>query len=327
MSYARRHSTNVCPGNRVRYTLGVQKGDHLAVGLSFKSLGHLEDGPDTFVDALLDALGPDGTLMMNTYTEFFYRTEVELGWVDYVFDADSSRVNTGIVPEIFRQRKESIRSRHPTNSVAASGKYADYLTEGHDEEAAAYLPYARLSDIGGKYLAIGIGDRLVGFRHQAQHAARLLHIVPWVRVVTFKSGDGQTKLFALRDRGGCVRRLPELVSDLRERGFVREGRVGGASALLVPARESLHIMTAALTNNPERNLCHYLLCYWCRELERRMGLFGAVENPRFFQRNPLAIRLVALLNQVRETDSRIVAYPKRLVKQHLLSGRHRVISG
>ena len=144
MSYARRHSTNVCPGNRVRYTLGVQKGDHLAVGLSFKSLGHLEDGPDTFVDALLDALGPDGTLMMNTYTEFFYRTEVELGWVDYVFDADSSRVNTGIVPEIFRQRKESIRSRHPTNSVAASGKYADYLTEGHDEEAATYLPYAEV---------------------------------------------------------------------------------------------------------------------------------------------------------------------------------------
>ena len=153
--------------------------------------------------------------MMNTYTEFFYRTEVELGWVDYVFDADSTRANTGIVPEVFRQRKESIRSRHPTNSVAASGRYASYLTRSHDEGAGAYSPYEKLAEIGGKYLAIGIGDRLVGFRHQAQYTAGLLHVVPWVRVVKFKSGTAPTKLFTLKEHGGCTRRLAELVSDLR----------------------------------------------------------------------------------------------------------------
>ena len=96
--------------------------------------------------------------MMNAYTEFFYKTEVDLGWVDYRFDPDSTRANTGIAPDLFWRRSQSIRSRHPTNSVAASGQYANYLTEGHDEHASTYQPYARLSDVNGKYLAIGIGD-------------------------------------------------------------------------------------------------------------------------------------------------------------------------
>ena len=199
--------------------MGVQRGDHVAVGLSYKSIGSVEGGPGTLIDALVETVGPDGTVMMNTFTEFFYTTEVARGWVDYVFDPDLTRVNTGIVPEIFRKRPESIRSSHPTHSVAAAGTHAAYLTRDHDERADAYLPYARFAEVKGKYLAVGIGDRLVGFRHQAQHAAGLLHIVPWVRAVRFKSRHGRTKLFMLRDRGGCVKRLADLVQDLREKGF------------------------------------------------------------------------------------------------------------
>ncbi len=234
---------------------------------------------------------------MNTFTEFFNPVEVRAGWTDYVFDVDSTAVNTGIVPECFRKREGSIRSRHPTSSVAALGKCADYLTRAHDERAPAYLPFARLADLCGKYVAIGIGDKLAGLRHHAQWSAGLLDVVPWVRVVRFRCEDGQTQLFTWRDRGGCTRRLPELVSDLRENGIVQEGMVGEASALLVPAKESLHIMTAALRKHPERNLCDHLLCYWCRELERRRDLFDAVAHPRFFQRSALAIRLVAVANQ------------------------------
>lgn len=296
--------------------MGVQRGDHVAVGLSYKSIGSVEGGPETLIDALVDTVGPEGTVMMNTFTEFFYTTEVARGWVDYVFDPDSTRVNTGIVPETFRKRPESIRSRHPTNSVAAAGKHAAYLTRDHDERAEAYLPYKRLAEINGKYVAVGIGERLVGLRHQAQQAAGLLHVVPWVRVVRFKSHDGQTKLFRLRDRGGCVTRLVDLVQDLREHGLVRDGMIGEASAILVPAQESLEVMTSALTDHPERNLCDSLVCYWCRELERRMDLFAAIENPKSFQRHGLAVHVLALINRLREADSPLVARAKGLIKKH-----------
>ncbi len=44
--------------------LGVDAGDTLLVHSSYKSLGPVEGGPQTVIDALLAALGPDGTLIM-----------------------------------------------------------------------------------------------------------------------------------------------------------------------------------------------------------------------------------------------------------------------
>ena len=51
---------------------GVNKGDHLAVALSFKSIGYVEGGPDAFIDALIEAIGPNGTIMMPTFTSHFH---------------------------------------------------------------------------------------------------------------------------------------------------------------------------------------------------------------------------------------------------------------
>jgi aminoglycoside 3-N-acetyltransferase len=48
--------------------IGVAKRDHLAVNLSFKSIGYFIGGPEAFIDALLAAVGSEGTIMMNTYT-------------------------------------------------------------------------------------------------------------------------------------------------------------------------------------------------------------------------------------------------------------------
>ena len=89
-------------------TIGVRRGDHLAVGVAYKRVGSVEGGPGALIDALVEAVGPDGTLMMNTFTEFFYEVEVARGWVDYVFDVDSTRGITGIVPETLRMRLDSL---------------------------------------------------------------------------------------------------------------------------------------------------------------------------------------------------------------------------
>ena len=44
--------------------LGVMAGDRLMLHVSVKSIGWLVGGPDILVMALLDLLGPDGSLMM-----------------------------------------------------------------------------------------------------------------------------------------------------------------------------------------------------------------------------------------------------------------------
>ena len=286
--------------------IGVQKGDHLGLGISYKSIGYVKGGPEAFIDALISAVGSEGTIMMNAYTKSFYISEVRFGWTDYVFDPGLTKATTGLVPETFRKHKNSIRSRHPTNSIVAFGRFAKYLTGDHDENAPAYFPYSRLSEINGKFLAVGIGDSLVGLRHQAQYAAGLLEVVPWKSAVNFRDNKGKLKTFVRRDIGGCVKRLPELVAYLRKEGLVTNATIGNAKAIMVLARESLEIMTNLLKNNPEINLCDKALCFWCREIERRMNLYKRIENPSYFQKNIFLVYLLAVINWLRGRDNRII---------------------
>ena len=127
--------------------IGVEEGDHVAVALSLKSIGYVKDGPEAFIDALLEAVGPNGTIMMNAHTRSFIVSDIAS---NYIFDYRSTPTWTGLVPETFRKRRNSIRSEHPRCSVSAIGKLAKLLTEGHDENANSYMPFSTLAKVRGK---------------------------------------------------------------------------------------------------------------------------------------------------------------------------------
>lgn len=297
--------------------IGVYPGDHIAVGASFKSLGPVQGGPDGFIDALLEAVGPEGTLMMNTYTRVFYLAEVEFGWTDVVYDADTTKCTTGILSEKLRLREGAVRSRHPIMSNAAIGKHAHFLLDHHDETAESYSPYAKLAEVNGKYLAIGIGDHLKGFRHCAQQKAGLLNIVPWKRAANYRGPHGELKAFVLSDRGGCTTRLPDLVEHLRQEGALAEGDIGQAKTIHVPMMDSLEIMRRRLSEEPASYLCERPTCYWCRELENKLNLYGKIKDPKFFQKHGMIIWLMARLNHLRESDTRLATKVKLVLKKLL----------
>lgn len=279
--------------------IGIREGDHVALGISFKSLGAIEGGPKAFLSALMKVLGVSGTIMIPAYTHLFHLDLINRGRVNYVFDYQATPVTTGVVAETLRTMDGAVRSRHPTNSIVAYGKMADFLTEGHDENSPAYSPYSLLARMGGKILCVGIGDKIVGLRHEAQYLAGLLSVVPFKVGVKYKDRSGEIKVFIREDKGGCVKRLPELVNDLRERGIVKAGKIGKASSVLMPVRESLYIMTKILKEHPERNLCDDISCLWCREIERRLDLFGKIEYPKYFQKSRIFIYGLALFNRIR----------------------------
>ena len=65
--------------------IGVKDGDHIAVALSFKSIGYVEGGPEAFINALLEVVGPNGTIMMNTHTIGFPLSKIES---DHIFECN-----------------------------------------------------------------------------------------------------------------------------------------------------------------------------------------------------------------------------------------------
>ena len=106
------------------YTKADLKHDLVAMGLtgnetilihsSMKSIGPVEGGADTVLDALMEFFA-EGLLLLPTHTWRFINEE------NRVFDVRRSPCCVGILPELFRQRRGGALAA-PTHSMAAYGK-------------------------------------------------------------------------------------------------------------------------------------------------------------------------------------------------------------
>ncbi len=256
--------------------IGLADGDHVAVAISFKSIGFVEGGAETFIDALLDVVGSKGTILMNTHSRFFAVSEISS---DYLFDYKKSAPTTGALPQKLLNRNGSIRSLHPTFSVVAIGALAEYLTEGHDEFSNPYLPFEKLAEVRGKCLFIGLNGRLVAVRHEAQRRAGLF-IVPMLAGCKYKNRNGETKLFVFV-MPPCVNQLPALNPKLEAMHALTLGKIGSAVSCVGFADTLLDSLSKMLKADPSLNLCDDHLCLSCRELERRLNLYDSTGKKSF----------------------------------------------
>lgn len=298
--------------------LGIKGGDHIALGMSFRSVGKVSGGAKSFVEALLDVVGPSGTIMVPTFTRNYPLFLVRYHKVP-VFRKEETPSYTGIIAEHIRNDFRVIRSNHPTNSFAAIGGKANYLLRDHNHHSSSYSPYSKLSDINGKVLIIGLNYHFIGIRHEAQSKAGLLNCVPANKGALFFDKSDRIRIFVRRDKGGCIKRLPDMINNLREAGIVTEGSVGKAKAVVIPARESLDIMTNLLKRNPEHYLCESPWCLWCREIERRLKLCDKVNDKKWFHRNSFLRFLLDVCNSFRVRDiATLVTYLLRRVVRKLI---------
>jgi aminoglycoside N3'-acetyltransferase len=295
--------------------IGVEEGDCLALGVSLRSIGWVEGGPETVVEALLESVGPEGTIMVPSFTRVFptplagnrrgkglrQRWDGLIPW-EYVFDPQTTPPLTGAIPTAMWRRADSVRSRHPQNSVVAIGRLARFLTEDHDENAAPYLPYSRLGEARGKGLFIGLGGRLVALRHQAQFEAGLMDILPARAGVRYRRADGSIQIYKRRGYA-CVSVLHRLNPWLEDLGLLRKGRVGEADSIIADAHGTIEELARMLRQDPALNLCSDYRCLFCRELERQRDLFPELDAPALFQRNTLLRTITARLNKMRSRNS------------------------
>lgn len=270
--------------------IGLCEGDTVAVTLSLKRIGEIEGGADGFIDALLEAIGSEGTVLMNAYTHTFPAGEIS---PDYIFDPAVTPPYTGIVPKLMLKRRGVIRSTHPTCSVVAIGKNAKYLTQSHNQTARPYLPYSLIAEIGGKYLAIGTGNNLVAIRHEAQYRTNLPRFL--LNGVQYKNGKDTPELFVW-NHPPCEKNLGALYPKLDEMGFMHHGKIGKADAVMMLAEDFIRSEAALLSSDPALNQCDDILCLQCRETERRMNLYKNIPEPRFYQRSRLMRRTLQYRN-------------------------------
>lgn len=152
--------------------VGLKEGQSIMVHTSLSSLGFVCGGPQIVIEALIECVGKEGAIMMpaqswkNLDPETGVHWEEPKEWWQIIrdnwpaYNKDITPTNTmGVVAEMFRKWPGTKRSDHPARSVAALGKYADYLTENHDlcNIFGEDSPIDRLYKLDGYVLLIGVG--------------------------------------------------------------------------------------------------------------------------------------------------------------------------
>ena len=145
--------------------LGIERGHSIFVHSSLSSFGYVEGGAKTVCLALIDAVGPGGTVLMPAFTFRF------IDMTAPVLDLEHEPSCVGRISEVFRSEFATHRSRHLTHSVSAAGADAEYFTSAHcgtpfNERGA----FRKLADRDGMVLLIAVDYNRCTFFHAIESA-------------------------------------------------------------------------------------------------------------------------------------------------------------
>ncbi|GMV82682.1 MAG: hypothetical protein AMXMBFR7_38660 [Planctomycetota bacterium] len=211
--------------------LGVKPGMDLMVHSSLSKVGPVAGGVETVIDALLEAIGARGTLLMPSFNHFAAR----------VYNPLTTPTTNGALPDAFWRRTEAVRSLQGTHAVAALGPKAEWFCAGHLEHGiwAAKSPIGRLVHHGGYILGLGVDNTSSTAYHigEISLGCGCLDMFGSRDWVVTESGEAMEAGGLAWRAGGCPVSPRKLDSDLDAAGLQRHGKVGQADCMLVKAHD------------------------------------------------------------------------------------------
>ncbi len=231
--------------------LGLRAGDIVIVHSSLSSLGYVEGGSDTVIDALLTVLGPTGTLLMPSFQQ---GSEHELLRRGCIFDLRTSPSELGIITETFRRRHGVLRSINPTHCTAGIGPRAPELLADHQfcqVSVGRGSPYDKLIRAGGKILLLGVTHLANTSLHLIENTqgAPTICRVQFSPLVIDTTGRCWT-VPTYPHMPGLQRRYDRVEELLLASSIQRNGLIGQAMSRLIDAQPMAQLLTKKIRENP-----------------------------------------------------------------------------
>ena len=238
--------------------LGIKRGDILAVHSSLKSMGYVDGGAETVIAALKEAVGPSGTIIMPVFSKP----------VD-IFVARDECCTTGTVPETFRKSNGTLRSLHPTHSVAAWGKHAHDIVREHQllQALGVNSPFHRLAKHGGKVLMVGVPYTRASIVHVAESIAKVpyqnVFYPGYKRETMVIAANGKRFKYTPVDNPGDSSAFGVVEELLKSEGKLVQGKIGEASCTIALGKDILKASLAVMAKDGAGLLCRKPECVVC----------------------------------------------------------------
>lgn len=229
--------------------LGLDAGDTLLVHSSYKSFGGVEGGPQTVIDALLQVLGDDGTLVMPTFNFDFCKGEP--------WDVRTTPSQMGAITNMVREHPDAKRVFHPIYSFAILGKNAAYLTEERYKSSYEKKSvFGKLRELGGKMMIVGLSytNSMTFFHHVEEiEGVDYRYMKAFTGLVTDENGNTYEDTFTMLVRDlerGVVTEVNPMGALMEEAGIVSIRRIGEATVKLMLADDVYTFTAREMRRNP-----------------------------------------------------------------------------
>lgn len=231
--------------------LGLADGDRVLVHSSLSSIGYVEGGPETVIQALLAVLGPAGTLVAPSFQK---GSEHVLTRQGVRFDVRTSPSEMGAISEALRTWPGAVRSLSPTHCLAALGAGAAELLAGHEGCRVSVghgSPFERLVQGGGRILLLGVGHGSNTTLHYVENTGGAPTVCRESFDAVVIDRDGREIVVPTHPHmPGLKRRYERAEEVLLAAGAQRTGVVGKATARLVDAGRMDALLRDRLRQDP-----------------------------------------------------------------------------
>jgi len=250
----------------------LPKGSNVVFHSSMKSLGgHVEGGPDTIINAMLDVWGPDSNIMVPTFT---YSLEI---WPDCCpYERKVSPSRNGVITESFWHRSDALRNNHPTHSVAAIGPQKEELIVQENESSPLGIgcPFHRIMNWDGWIIMIGCDHTSNSFIHTCEIMAN----VPYKNIGFSENGpdkavrineNSENETVEITETPGCSQGFNSINPFLEGTEAIKKGRLALAEITIMKAERVADIVIPALERHSDLLLCDNIPTHIC---QRRKSL-------------------------------------------------------
>ncbi|MFW6368613.1 MAG: AAC(3) family N-acetyltransferase [Spirochaetota bacterium] len=234
------------------HSLGISHSDTVLIHSSLRAIGAVDGGADTLLDAFEEYLH-DGLLVLPTHT-----------WrqinADYnIFDPQTEPSCVGALTERFRLRSETVRSWHPTHSVAAAGGDAADFTAGEhrwDTPCPRGSCWGKLYDRDAKVLFVGCTLRSNTLLHGVEEWLEVPNrIANRYERLKIRTPDGSLLDRPMRRHetpyGDVSENYGRMHAPFFREGIARWGRIGYADTIVCDAAGMVELTSEYLRENPD----------------------------------------------------------------------------